>query len=246
MPLLERLISLVAPTQCLACGVEGSLLCDSCGRANFQMSPEHCFKCKKPSKNSAVCLGCRPQSHLQHVWSRTIYQGLAKQLIHDYKFARAQFAAPSIAAFMAEALPYLPRNTRVVPIPTATSRYRIRGFDHAHLLAKELAHQTGLQFCPILTRLGQTRQVGASRTERQTQLKHAFRLTGSLPNNPPSHLTCPAPDDRLMPPSTGPFPHILLVDDVTTTGASLEAAATILQAAGFKTINALTFALKIS
>lgn len=245
MPLLERLISLIAPAQCLACGQEGSLLCALCGRANFQMSPEHCFMCKKPSKASAVCPNCRSQSHITYVWSRTIYQGLAKQLIHDYKFARAQFAAPIIAAFMAEALPLLPRNTCLVPVPTATSRYRIRGFDHAHLLAKELAKQTGLQFCPILTRLGQTRQVGASRSERQTQLKHAFRLTSLLPNNPPTHLTSSVPDDRRMPPPTT-IPPILLVDDVTTTGATLEAAATILQAAGFKTINALTFALKIS
>lgn len=224
MPLLDTLISLVAPSQCLACGNEGPLLCLRCATYGLPWLPSQCFKCKKPSTGSAVCLVCAAQCPLRYVWARTTYQGAAKQLIHDYKFTRAQFAAPTIAAFMAEALPRLPRNTCLVPIPTATSRYRARGYDHAYLLAKALASQTGLSFCPILTRLGQTRQVGASKTERHTQLQAAFRITKGHTRTPP----------------------MLLVDDVVTTGASLEAAARALQTAGSKAIDAIAFAHKLN
>jgi ComF family protein len=205
MSLLDRVISFVAPSQCLACGTEGTLLCQGCAARCFQQPP-------------IVQLAA-----LHGVWSRTVYNKTAKQLIHAYKFERAQYAAPTIAKLMADALPPVPPNTLLVPVPTATSRYRQRGYDHAYLLAKALAGELKLPSAKLLTRMGQTRQVGASKSVRHSQLQDAFRLTGRLP----------------------PGQAVLLVDDVVTTGASLEAAARVLQKAGVKAVYAITFAQKI-
>ena len=124
---------------------------------------------------------------------------------------------------MCQALPYLDPNTLVMPVPTATSRRRLRGYDHAALLAKTIARQLKLPYAPLLKRIGQVRQVGADRATRQTQRTTAFRL---------SHA-------RLVVNAS-----ILLVDDILTTGSSLEATARVLRAAGARQVDAVVFAHK--
>jgi ComF family protein len=148
---------------------------------------------------------------------------LIKDFIHRFKFERAQAAAKPIATMMAGTLPYFDRSTIVTHIPTATSRRRQRGYDHAALLARALAQRLGLRHMTLLARLGQTRQVGATRGERLKQLHSAFRplRTSVLPGS-----------------------RILVVDDIVTTGATLEAAAHVLRENGAKTVSAAVFAQK--
>jgi ComF family protein len=148
----------------------------------------------------------------------TAYEALAKDLIWQLKFHGAQAAARIMAECMAPLL--LSDDTAVlVPVPTATSRARGRGYDQAKLLARELARQTGLSYADCLRRSGQTHQVGASRDRRLEQLQAAFRVKD------------------LRPADT-----IILVDDVLTTGATLEAAAITLKQAGACTVEAAVFA----
>jgi ComF family protein len=148
------------------------------------------------------------------------YQGLAKDIIWKLKFVGAQSAAQDMAAAMA---PLVDANSGpiVVHVPTATSRVRARGYDQARLLARELAAHTKLHHACWLVRLDQKRQVGASRKERLEQLAGAFRLS------------------RFADVAGA---HILLVDDVLTTGATLEAAAAVLKQAGAKRVDAIVFA----
>jgi ComF family protein len=149
---------------------------------------------------------------------------MAKALIQRFKFHYAQGAAQPIARLMADTLPFFTRNTVIVHVPTATVRRRQRGFDHAELLAHQLARSLYLPRVTLLARLGQSRQVGAKRQQRQQQLSESF-----YPQKP--YLIKGA--------------HILLVDDITTTGATLEAAAKVLKQAGAKRIDAVVFAQKV-
>jgi ComF family protein len=109
----------------------------------------------------------------------------------------------------------------IVPVPTATSRIRQRGYDQAKLLAKAISKQSRLTYLDCLARSGQTHQHGTSRHTRLGQLENAFRV-----KHPRSVQNA----------------HIILVDDVVTTGATLEAAAKVLKQAGGKQIEALAFA----
>ncbi len=117
-------------------------------------------------------------------------------------------------------LQYLPEGTLVVPIPTATERVRERGYDQARLLAKAVAARHNLLYMPLLLRVSQKRQLGAARSERFKNMAGAFRINGR----------------------TSPGTHILLIDDVVTTGATLAEAARLLRADGAAHVDAATFA----
>lgn len=222
MFIAERLISIVAPHYCLVCDDEGALLCSWCAVEACASVPPRCYKCHRSSKDSAVCSACKRKTTLAHVWVRAEYGGTARNLLQKFKFERGQAAAKTIAELMHEALPYFVPDTLIVPVPTATSRVRGRGYDHAKLLAKELAKITQLCHEPLILRLGQTRQVGAKRQTRMDQLEGAFGLKKQ--------------DIKGK--------RILLVDDVVTTGATLEEAAKVLKQSGAKTIDAVVFAQK--
>lgn len=223
MFLAEKVISIVAPHCCLVCGSEGSLLCSWCMPDVLSPIPSRCYRCAKITTDSAVCSSCRRYSPLRHVWIAGEYDGLAKQLVYCLKFHNAKAAVQPMVQAMLVTLPYLPPNTLVVPIPTATSRRRQRGYDQAELLAKALSKQLKLPYASLLARSGQTRQVGTKRADRLAQLESSYRpIKPYLINESP----------------------ILLVDDVVTTGATIEAAAKVLKQVGAKTVNAALFAQK--
>jgi predicted amidophosphoribosyltransferase len=94
----------------------------------------------------------------------------------------------------------------------------MRGYDQAQVIARELAKRRQLAYRQLLSRSGTFRQVGASRESRFSQLKGAFTAKGHTPS------------------------HVLLVDDVLTTGASVESAAKELKRNGAKTVDVAVFA----
>jgi ComF family protein len=191
------------------------------------IAPHACISCKK--EDDLLCYECR--SHLRHpegeialpsiysVTAATIYEEDAKELVGNLKFARAKAAAYTIAAIMAERVKLT--DVVVTHLPTATSRVRMRGYDQAALIAREYARLCQLYYVPLLFRMGHERQVGAGRAERQRQLARAFRPRG----NPSKYSS------------------VVLIDDVITTGATLESAALVLRQAGVANVHAAVFAM---
>jgi len=222
MNLIERIVSLYAPLQCVACGLEGAALCSICTN-NLVRSAECCYRCQQPSRLGRTCPACRQAgSQLISANAVTDYRATAKDLIWQLKFNRVQAAATPMAKVMAQHYGrYISDDTLIVPLPTAAKRVRSRGYDQAVLLARALARQNGRRIHPLLRRLGAGEQIGASRLQRQQQLAGVFRVR---------HL------ERIQ------GARILLVDDVLTTGATIESAAACLRQAGAKTVGALVFA----
>lgn len=189
----------------------------------FTPIPSRCYRCRAITDNFSVCSRCRPNSRLSHVWVCTGYDGLAKQLLQVYKFQRAQTGAKSIGGFMSQTLPILSKDTLITSVPTASSRQRARGYDHTELLTKVIAQSSGLSHRNLVGRLGQSRQVGTNREMRLKQLQSAFYIKNRN--------------------SVKGF-SILLVDDIVTTGGTLESVARILKQAGAKSVSAIVFAQK--
>ncbi len=221
MNILDRLLSIVAPHECIGCGVEGVVLCAECIERLPYLQTGICYLCGRLSKNFKVCEKCADSTSLQHVYVVAQYKDLAKELVAKYKFDNVRAGALPIAMTMHEALPYFAEPPVITFVPTMPQHARIRGFDHAQLLAKELARLRGLHYVPQLIRQKSLQQHGATRTERQRQIKGAFRVIAAERVN---------------------GRHVLLVDDVVTTGATITEAARMLKKAGAQRIDAVVFA----
>lgn len=221
MSFIDTIIGKLVPHACLGCAREGSLLCRDCEQSLAAVNPV-CFQCATPGVNGLICESCRLHNTLQAVHAVTVYEGVAKELVRHLKFAGAQAAARLMVRQMNAHLPDTPRDALVVvPVPTATSRVRERGYDQAKLLARELAWQRRLPYLDCLARSGQAHQVGSSRGARLSQIEGAYRVKKSR------HLKGTT---------------VLLVDDVMTTGATLTAAARVLQQSGASHVEAIVFA----
>ena len=221
MRIIEHFFRLIAPDECLACKKEGKLICEGCAEAKLDKLPERCYRCYRVSPGNKTCELCRHYSVLKYVWIRTSYGDMARKVVHELKFSFARSAAGVIAAQMAASLPILPADIIIVHIPAATSHVRRRGFDQSALIARELSRLIDRPHVHSLVRSGQQRQVGSSRQTRLQQMKDAFRVVTPL----------------VIKDS-----HVLLVDDVITTGSTLESAALELKRSGARTISAVVFA----
>ncbi len=222
MSLIEHIISLYAPHVCIGCNAErDALLCRNC-TGLLSVVPPRCFKCKAVSRGYKTCQNCRSASPMKHVYVATHYDNeVVRGLLYATKYARARAGAHSMVDCLVPLVREVPDGALLVPVPTASGRVRQRGYDQAVLLARELAERTDRQSMRLLARIGQAHQVGANRAERLKHLKGAFRplRTRDIQGA-----------------------HIVLVDDVLTTGATLETAARILKQAGAAQVDAVVFA----
>lgn len=222
MHVLEKLIAIFAPHVCVGCTFESNrLLCEFCTQALPQL-PSRCYRCHATTRDFAVCTKCHKTSSLAHVQAVTSYQGDAKELLHHAKYERAQSGLHEMSEQMHEAYAlYAEPGVVLVPLSTATSRVRQRGYDHAVILARDVSRLLGVPMSQLLRRTTQAHQVGSSRAARFKHMDGAFRVTQ---------------------PARMKDAHIVLIDDVTTTGATLESAAKVCKQHGAKQVDALVYA----
>lgn len=217
---IERLLSVFAPHVCVGCGAEGSVLSDECADTIARL-PSICYVCGRAAQQYRPCQKCISANSPQHLWMAFAYDDLPKAVLHSYKFNEQRAAAKRIADFIDETLPFFTESPVISFVPTATAHRRARGFDHAEHIAKYLASKRRWRYVRLLQRTAQTRQLGATREQRRKQLKGLYR-----PIN--EHLIKGS--------------HILLIDDVVTTGATIEECVKTLRKAGAHYIDAAVFA----
>jgi ComF family protein len=221
---LDDVFGLLAPHLCLACGLEGSLLCKSCLQTAGEPIAPRCAGCHALTQDFKTCKSCSSWLKVSAVYVATIYEGVYEKILRELKFNAKRQAIYPIAHIMADCMRQIDNNTILCPLPTASSRIRQRGFDHTKMLTIQLNKLSGLHQEYFLKRKTNVRQVGSSREQRIEQMEQEFYV-----DNPESIK------DR----------NILLVDDVVTTGASLSGAARVLKKVGAKQVQAIVFAQKI-
>jgi len=209
------------PPRCLLCGepgVDGRDLCRACAGA-LPWNRRACLRCALPLHAPSVCGIClqRPPL-LQETHATFVYGFPLDRLVPRFKFHNDLAAGRLMSELMVESLSGLPRPAAMVPVPLHDSRLRQRGYDQALELAKPVSR--ALQV-PLLSEALVRTRATAPQSEldagaRQRNLRRAFevRAGAALPD------------------------HVALIDDVMTTGATLEAAAKSLRRAGVVRIDA--------
>lgn len=217
MSIIDICISIIAPHHCIGCGLEGALLCRSCdltGAAPLS----RCYRCHRLTESFQTCRSCRSSTPLASISAARTHEGLQRELVKSLKFNGAQSASYLMASKMS---PLIHEDSVLIPLPTVASRARHRGYDQTRLLTRDLTRITKCPSIYALSRIGKQHQVGARRQQRLIQLQQAFIVRSST-------------SVRGL--------HIVLIDDVSTTGATLEAAAKVLKQAGAKRIDAVVYA----
>lgn len=214
---IDKLVSIFAPHLCLVCGDEPILLCGACNE-QLQYQPSICSGCGQLSKGFSTCRRCRKHQPTEVIYIRTPYTQAARELVAKAKYERSYAAHKAMAVAVLGCLPEVFVDFTVVAVPTISPHVRSRGYDHVELMAKKIAKQLGLPYARLLERTINIQQVGKTRQERLKQLRGAVRANGKAPKR------------------------ILLIDDVTTTGATLAECGRTLKRAGAKHVYAAVFA----
>jgi predicted amidophosphoribosyltransferase len=190
-------------------------LCAACGSGR-SADQVLCVRCEAELSSAPRVREPGPAG-VDLVVSASPFDGVARLVVHGLKFGRRLTLAGVAAAAMLRALPAIESPDAVVPVPPGPWRWRWRGFDPAEEIGIAAAELAGLIFVPCLRRGRGRRQVGRRRWQRLA--------------DPPRVWTVAAAPR-----------HVLLVDDVWTTGATLGACAGALRASGSRRVVALTLA----
>ena len=221
-------------------------LCDICGdpvpsvRSSLA-PPDAPMPAARPARSGLRCPSCRRGSgHVVRARAIGAYQHHLRDIIHAFKYEQRRSLARRLGALMREhGADILAGADAVVPVPLHWRRRYARGFNQAALLAREL----GLPVRDVLRRRRHTRpQIELPAGTRHTNVDGAFALAwrdriGAWPLLRGFGWTGARPLADTV---------LVLVDDVSTTGATLEACARVLRAAGAAEVRALTAARVVS
>lgn len=239
---LARLGRLVCPPRCLVCrerGHDDRDLCVDCAAAVVRI-PHACIRCALPlparppghgraspgattgcpTAGADCCPDCRARPPpLDAVHAACLYAFPVDRLLPRFKFHHDLAAGRALSEELLAMAYWLPRPEALVPLPLHASRLRTRGYDQALELARPVARALDLPLrADLLRRL---RATAAQSTLDAAQRRRNLRGAFAVPARP-----------RALP------AHVVLVDDVMTTGATLHAAARALRAAGVARVDA--------
>ena len=230
----EALLSLFYPPHCAACRRDtpaGVHVCEACAAGAKRIEAPFCRQCSQPFEGDITgtftCSNCAGRSfHFDCAVAPYLSRGIVRELIHRFKYDGAHHLRHPLATWASAAL----EDERIrahpfdalVPVPLHPARRREREFNQAEEIAVLLARRAS---APMRNTLQRTRytttQTQLDREERMENLRGAFRVRH------PALV-----QDR----------HLILVDDVFTTGSTVDECARVLREAGATSVRAITVA----
>lgn len=221
-PLRQALLDLFFPPRCVVCRRIGEWFCATCRQAIAKIIPPICDRCGRPL-NRTTCPYCQ-KLPMQIDGTRAVafFEGSVRQAIHALKYDHRPELAKPLGALLIDYFSAHPIPAdALIPIPLHSERERARGYNQARLLAQELGRCCNLPVWEdVLTRTRHTRpQVELDAADRRENVHEAFVATERVGGA-----------------------RILLIDDVCTTGATMDACGQALQAHAAKSVWGLAVA----
>jgi ComF family protein len=213
MNIIDSALGLIAPHICLGCELEGAVLCRSCA-LTYPTLPSICYICARATTQNTPCREHTIAHGPQRVYIAGDYSGVLQELIHAYKFDYRRAASKDIALLLDIAVPFL-NDVTITYVPATGAHIRERGFNHIKNISKLFASIRKLPLAETLIRTSAVTQKGANKVTRKKQLRGAFMALPAKVNNK----------------------NILLIDDVITTGATIEECARQLYGAGAQSVS---------
>jgi len=221
-------LDLLFPQHCVGCGKEGEFLCYSCRQSLPRITPPLCPRCGRPQPSGILCPSCVSWSaKIDGIRSPFRFDGTMREAIHQLKYRNLRVLAVPLAKLLQDYLITDPMPAEVlVPVPLHQKRLRERGYNQSSLLARQLGKLANLPIaddCLIRQRHAPPQARTATVEERRSNVTDAFACR----------------DHRLR------DKQVLLIDDVSTSGATLDACAAALKAGGATSVWGLVMAREI-
>lgn len=227
--LQNEVIDLFFPRECVGCGKVDDFICVKCSKNLPRLFPPLCPRCGKPEPSGSFCHECWGKSgSYDRIYSVFIFDGTLRKAVHSLKYHNLRAIAGCLSHYLAD---YYIENKLsgdiLVPVPLHEKRIRERGYNQSALLARELSRIVGI---PVNEKLikrtrdcsPQARTINVE--ERRRNMENAFGPVGN---------GIVGKD-------------IIVIDDVCTSGATMESCALALKTAGAKRVTGFTLAREIN
>lgn len=234
MELVRGFVGLIYPPRCFVCGrASQEPLCQSCLSQVELIKPPLCERCGKPlGEAGRSCRDCRGRRlYFSHARSIGLYDGSLKEAIHALKFGGGRRLGYFFAQVMVKSLPadFLEIDL-VTYVPLHRGKRRRRGYNQAELLAKAFGRRMDRPVRCLLKCQRRTEdQAKLNLKDRRVNVRGAFRLSG--------HSSSGWENVKGK--------RIILIDDVYTSGSTVNECARVLRQAGAKEVKVLTLARTI-
>lgn len=219
-------VGLLFPARCLGCGREGAFICRACQVKLSRITPPVCPVCGRPLAGNEPCPACLDKERsIDGVRSSFRFEGTIRRAVHRLKYNNLRAIARPLAALMAEHFATSPvPGEALVPMPLHPRRLRERGYNQSLLLARELAKLVGLPVAECVSRIryASPQTKAASAAERHENVAGCFACRCNLGGQ-----------------------GLIIVDDVATSGATLDACAAALKTAGAGPVWGFTLAREV-
>jgi len=221
-------IDILFPPHCAGCGEWGTRWCENCQEKTHKITSSICEICGQPldDSTSRYCQRCQMEMDevaFLAVRSWAVFAGPLKRAVHQLKYKKNLGLCTIFGGYLGNLLDQLGWQIDLItPVPLDRNRYRQRGYNQAVCLARPLGWSAGIPVKPqALDRVRITKsQVGLRLEERRENVANAFKADKNLTAN----LS------------------VLVLDDVVTTGATINACAVALRTARAKKVYGLTLA----
>jgi len=208
------LLDLLFPVFCINCGQEGEYLCSECLDLLIYKKSLHCLKCKKQNTESSICPECISDYYINEIFIAGDYEnkilaklikGLKYKFVTDY----AKILGDFLSNYLLEKSKVDFSNIIIMPVPLHKKRWRWRGFNQSEKIAEIISKNLNLDIDnQSLARIKHKKaQAKLNEKQRRKNIKNCFEFFGDNLKNK----------------------NIILIDDVTTTGSTLDECARILK-----------------